>query len=118
MIEIDDNLKPEPPEPEPAKPILASSLLELEEKQRTRFLGNGESERIKTGCTEIDGLFDGEKGGGIERGIIFGISADGGDGRLVSERFVCSDHLSKISCKFRDEVGSSGPLILAMFDSV
>jgi hypothetical protein len=102
MIEIDDNLKPEPPEPEPAKPILASSLLELEEKQRTRFSGNGE--RIKTGCTEIDGLFDGEKRGGIERGIIFGISADGGDGRLVSESFVCSDHLSKIFCKFRDKV--------------
>ena len=83
-MEIDHSLKPDPPEPEPAKPILASSLLELETRQRKRFSGNGKSERIKASCTEIDGLFDGGKGEGIERGIILGISADGGDGRPVS----------------------------------
>lgn len=86
MIEIDHNLKPEPPEPEPAKPILASSLLELEEKQRKRFTGDAKSERIKTGCAEIDGILDGGEGEGIERGIILGVSADGGDGRLVSRQ--------------------------------
>jgi len=78
MIEIDPTIAPEP---KPATPILASQLLELEEKQRTRFTRDGKSERLGTACAEIDELLGGE---GVERGIVVGISADGGEGRLVS----------------------------------
>jgi RecA/RadA recombinase len=70
---------PEPPPPEPAKPILASQLLELEQKQRKRFTEQGQDERISAGCCEIDEIL----GGGCERGIVVGISAEGGEGRLV-----------------------------------
>jgi len=66
---------------QPAKPILASHLLDLEELQRQKFTSNGRPERLSSGCTEIDGLLGGE---GVERGIVVGISSDGGDGRLVS----------------------------------
>jgi len=83
MIELDHTAlnSPDPPPPEPAKPILASQLLELEKKQRKRFTGKGRDERISTGCREIDGIL----GGGCERGIVVGISAEGGEGRLVSD---------------------------------
>ncbi len=64
--------------PEPAKPILASHLLDLEKKQRLRFIEKG-GERISTGCPEIDEILD----GGIERGIVLGISADDVEGKLV-----------------------------------
>ena len=70
----------EDPAPDPAKPILASQLLDLEEKQRKRFTSHGRDERLRTECDEIDDLF----GGGIERGVVVGISAEGVEGRLVS----------------------------------
>jgi hypothetical protein len=72
-----------PETPQPAQPILASSLLEAEEKQRRRFSGWGE--RVRTGCAEIDEyvLGDARRGGGFERGIVLGISAGDADGRLV-----------------------------------
>lgn len=76
MIKIDHTALPPP---EPAIPILASHLLTIEEKQRTRFLSRGE--RIRTGCGEID---DYMLGGGCERGIVAGISAEAGKSRLVS----------------------------------
>lgn len=81
MIEIDHAAlnNPDPPPPEPAKPILASQLLALEKKHRKRFTEQGRDERILTGCGEIDEIL----GGGFERGIVVGISADGGEGRLV-----------------------------------
>lgn len=81
MIEIDhDALKNQDPSPpEPAKPILASQLLELEKKHRKRFTEQGRDERISTECGEIDEIL----GGGFERGILVGISAEGGEGRLV-----------------------------------
>jgi hypothetical protein len=66
--------------PEPAIPILASHLLELEEEQRKIFSSGARGDKIKTGCREIDDLL----GGGLERGILAGISADGDTGRLVS----------------------------------
>lgn len=66
-------------QPEPAKPILAYHLLRLEEKQRKRFTGAGRPERLSAGCAEIDELL----GGGLERGIVVGISSEGSDGRLV-----------------------------------
>lgn len=78
MIEIDHIVASEP---EPAKPILASQLLELEEKQRTRFIRDGRPEKLSTACAEIDELLGGE---GVERGVVVGISADAGEGRLVS----------------------------------
>jgi predicted ATP-dependent serine protease len=83
MIRIDHTAlnSPEPPPPEPAKPILASQLLELEKKQRKRFTEQGRDERISTGCSEVDEIL----GGGCERGIVVGISAEGGEGRLVSD---------------------------------
>jgi hypothetical protein len=67
--------------PEPAAPILASSLLDLEIKQRRRFAAQGE--RISTGCREVDEVVLG--GDGLERGIVVGVSAEGGQGRLVSK---------------------------------
>ncbi len=81
MVEIDHAAlnDPDPPPPEPAKPILASQLLELEKKHRKRFTERGRGERISTGCGEIDEIL----GGGLERGIVVGISAEGGEGRLV-----------------------------------
>jgi hypothetical protein len=81
MIEIDhDALNNQDPSlPEPAKPILASQLLELEKKHRKRFTKQGRDERISTECGEIDEIL----GGGFERGIVVGISAEGGEGRLV-----------------------------------
>lgn len=79
MVEIDHSTLPQP-EPEPAIPMLASTLLELEEKQRTRFTRRGLPERLGSGCEEVDEIL----GGGIERGIMMGISAEGIEGRLVS----------------------------------
>jgi predicted ATP-dependent serine protease len=83
MIEIDHTAlsKSDQPPLEPAKPILASQLLELEKKQRKRFTEQGKIERISTGCGEIDEIL----GGGCERGIVVGISAEGGEGQLVRE---------------------------------
>lgn len=65
---------------DPAQPILASSLLDLEERQRRRFAGKGE--RVSTGCTAVDESVLG--GGGLERGIVVGISSENLEGRLVS----------------------------------
>jgi RecA/RadA recombinase len=81
MIEIDHAAlkNPEAAPPEPAKPILASQLLELEKKQKKRFTERGGDERISTGCSEIDEIL----GGGCERGIVVGISAEGDEGQLV-----------------------------------
>lgn len=76
MIEVNHNSEPEP---EAAKPILASHLLDIEEKQRKRFAEFGEY--ICTGCAEIDGYV---LRGGLERGIVVGISGEGKEGRLVS----------------------------------
>lgn len=87
MSEIDHTAAPRP---EPAQPILASHLLAVQERQRTRFSGRGE--RIRTGCAEID---DYVLGAGCERGIVVGISAEGAEGRLVSGIYVpfCSSAL-------------------------
>jgi predicted ATP-dependent serine protease len=81
MIEIDHTTRNNSDQPalEPAKPILANQLLELEKKQRKRFTENGRNERISTGCSEIDEVI----GGGFERGTMVGMSAEGGEGRLV-----------------------------------
>lgn len=76
MVEINHNSEPEPVA---AKPILASYLLDIEEKQRKRFAKFGET--IRTGCSEIDEYV---LRGGLERGIIVGISGEGKEGRLVS----------------------------------
>jgi hypothetical protein len=82
MVEIDHAaLASPPPEPEFARPILASQLLDLEEKQRRRFCENGSDGRVKTGCGEIDEVLD----GGFERGIVVGLSAEGNEGGLVSD---------------------------------
>lgn len=64
----------------PAEPMLASSLLDAEERRRRRFAGKGE--RLSTGCTVVDDAVLG--GGGLERGIVLGISAEDLEGRLVS----------------------------------
>lgn len=64
---------------EPARPILASHLLDLEEKQRKLFINDGR--RLRTACADVDELFGGD---GVERGIVLGISGEGEDGRLVS----------------------------------
>lgn len=87
MIEIDHTAleNPDPPPPEPAKPILASQLLQLERKQRKRFTKQGGDERISTGCGEIDEIL----GGGCERGIVVGISAEGAEGQLVGAFQLC-----------------------------
>jgi hypothetical protein len=81
MIEVDhtDLSNLEPLDPDPAKPILASQLLDLEKKQRKRFTAQGRPEKISTGCGEIDEIL----GKGCERGIVIGVSAESGEGRLV-----------------------------------
>jgi hypothetical protein len=82
MVEVDHAaLESPPPEPEPARPILASQLLDLEEKQRRRFCEKGSDGRVKTGCGEVDEVL----GGGFERGVVVGLSAEGNEGRLVSD---------------------------------
>ena len=73
--------KDEPAPPLPAKPILASHLFDLEVQRRQRFTRDGKPERLSSGCAEMDALLG---GGGVERGVVLGISAGGGDGRLVS----------------------------------
>ncbi len=86
MIHIDHSLlpiaDPSPPPPEPAIPILASHLLDLEEKQRKRFVRHGRSERLSTGCKEVDELL----GGGVESVVVLGVSSSSerSEGRLVS----------------------------------
>jgi hypothetical protein len=82
MVEI-NNIAPAslPSNLEPARPILASQLLDLEEKQRRRFCEKGSDGRVKTGCGEIDDML----GGGFERGIVVGLSAEGNEERLVSD---------------------------------
>jgi hypothetical protein len=86
MFKIDHTAlnNPNPPPPEPVKPILASQLLEFEKKQRKRFTEQGKDEIISTGCGEIDEIL----GGGCERGIVVGISAEGGEGRQVGSFLV------------------------------
>ncbi|KAN0119755.1 hypothetical protein V8E51_001963 [Hyaloscypha variabilis] len=94
MFEIDHTalLNPDQPPPEPAKPILASQLLELEKKQRRRFTKQGKDERISTGCGEIDEVL----GGGCERGIVVGISAEGVEGLFISLHLLASIVLSNL----------------------
>ncbi|KAF8848676.1 hypothetical protein BDZ45DRAFT_635456, partial [Acephala macrosclerotiorum] len=86
MVEIE-------PEQEPATPMLASTLLELEEKQRTRFTRHGRPERLSSGCEEVDEIL----GGGVERGIVMGISAEGTEGRMISLHLLTSILLSHLS---------------------
>ncbi|KAH6667532.1 hypothetical protein B0J14DRAFT_489444 [Halenospora varia] len=113
------------PPPEPAKPITADQLLLLEIAQRKRFSRNGKSERIGLGCEGLDELFSlHEKRGndGIERGLVVGISAEGGrgergEGVLISLHALASiliPHLSsakpvpngKINATIIDTTGS------------
>lgn len=79
MVEIDHTTATKPG---PAKPIIATHLLDIEKLQHKRFSTRGNI--IKTGCAEVDNYV---LGGGFERGITVGISSDGSDGRLVSGRF-------------------------------
>ena len=76
MIEIDHTTLPAP---EPAKPVLASQLLVIEEEQRRRFADWGT--KIKSECVEVDEYV---LGGGFERGIVVGLSCERSEGRLVS----------------------------------
>jgi hypothetical protein len=85
MVELDHSTLLQP-EPEPAVPILASHLLQLEQKQRTRFIRDGRPEQLSTDCEDVDDIL----GGGIERGIVMGISSESIEGRLVSHTKVVS----------------------------
>lgn len=66
---------------QPARPLLASHLLDLEQLRRKRFGGTEANDRLSTGCSDIDKVLGGN---GVERGIVVGISAESGDARLVS----------------------------------
>ena len=90
MVEIDHTAVPPP---EPARPILASKFLAVEEKQRKRFSSRGEL--VKIGCGEIDDYL---LGGGYERGVVVGISADAGEGRLVSLPFLSFHTIIPVFC--------------------
>ncbi|KAK0112968.1 hypothetical protein ONS95_014682 [Cadophora gregata] len=98
MIHIDHSLlaNATQPPPEPALPILASHLLELEEQQQQRFTRYGRPRRLSTGCKELDDVLG---GGGIERGIVLGISApvEGREGRLLSLHLLASALLVHLS---------------------
>ncbi|KAI9644369.1 hypothetical protein NHQ30_007726 [Ciborinia camelliae] len=100
MIERDNTAQAEASySPEPAQPITADRLLELEERQRARFGGkNGGLARLKVGCPEIDdyvlcGCKD-KLNGGFERGIVVGLSTADGDeslgSRLISLNLIAS----------------------------
>jgi hypothetical protein len=106
MIEIDHTAvnNPDPPLPEPAKPILASQLLELEKDQRKRFTEGGRNERISSGCSEIDEIL----GGGCERGIVVGLSAEGSEGRFVGA-FLALSCWRKSTMRLVEVTGPSGP---------
>jgi hypothetical protein len=80
MMENDHEV---PPSSSPATPIQASDVLHLEIKQRMRFIDNGKPEKVTTGCQEVDELLGGTESRGVERGVVFGISA-GDEGRIVS----------------------------------
>ncbi|KAE8442349.1 hypothetical protein EG329_003420 [Mollisiaceae sp. DMI_Dod_QoI] len=92
MIELDHSALPQS-EPEPALPILASHLLQLEEKQRARFTGHGRRARLSTDCEDINEML----GGGIERGIVMGISGEGAEGRLISLHLLASALVPQLS---------------------
>ncbi|KAH7418108.1 hypothetical protein BKA64DRAFT_716890 [Cadophora sp. MPI-SDFR-AT-0126] len=98
MIHIDHSLLPNatPSPPEPALPILASHLLELEEQQRKRFARHGRPERLSTGCRELDEVLGGD---GTERGVVLGISAsvEAREGRLLSLHLLASTLLPCLS---------------------
>lgn len=81
MIDIDHAKEAEQLGPEPSRAILASHLLDLEEKQRKRFTGPGRAARVSAGCAVVDELLGGN---GVERGVVLGISGEGTEGRLVS----------------------------------
>ncbi|KAH7336213.1 hypothetical protein BKA65DRAFT_479133 [Rhexocercosporidium sp. MPI-PUGE-AT-0058] len=111
MIHIDHSLltqNPPPLPPEPALPILACHLLELEEKQRRRFVGNGRVERLSTGCAEVDEVLG---GGGVERGVVLGISAsvEGREGRLLSLNLLASALLPNIQTLTKSNSIPSSP---------
>ncbi|CZT03314.1 uncharacterized protein RAG0_10110 [Rhynchosporium agropyri] len=90
MIHIDHSLltNAPPSPPKPALPIIASHLLALEEKQRKRFSGKGRPERLSAGCREVDEVL----GGGVERGVVLGISAgvEDKEARLLSLHLLAS----------------------------
>ena len=92
-------------QPTPAQPILASDLLESEEKQRRRFADKGE--RISSACAVLDESVLGE--GGVERGVVLGISAEGLEGRLVSVRCLILSLVSSIFDMRRGELCSASP---------
>ncbi|PVH85020.1 hypothetical protein DL98DRAFT_511953 [Cadophora sp. DSE1049] len=98
MIHIDHSLltSSAPTPPEPALPIQASHLFELEEQQRERFTRHGRPERLSTGCREVDEVLG---GGGVERGVVLGISApvEGREGRLLSLHLLASTLLPYLS---------------------
>ena len=56
--------------------MTAERLLAVEMEQRERFSEFGE--RIMTGCEEIDEVV---LGGGLERGVVVGLSADASEGQ-------------------------------------
>ncbi|RFU32635.1 hypothetical protein B7463_g3702, partial [Scytalidium lignicola] len=84
--------------PLPLEPILASHLLELEIRNRDKFVRNEAVERLATGCEGIDEYVLG--GGGVERGVVIGVSAGvedecGDAGRLISLHLLASMLLSQ-----------------------
>ncbi|RDW92568.1 hypothetical protein BP5796_01962 [Coleophoma crateriformis] len=72
------------PAPEPATALAADKLLELERAQRRRFSKRGDGEELKarTGLKELD---DYVLGGGVDRGVVLGISAGSGSGGSAGE---------------------------------
>ncbi|CAG8983437.1 hypothetical protein HYALB_00000606 [Hymenoscyphus albidus] len=81
--------------PEPAKPFTADLLLTLELQHHQRFGGpNQERQRVSTGCEVLDTLFDGgesvERGRGVGRGTVVGLSAEGREGVLLSLNLLAS----------------------------
>ncbi|KAI9056025.1 hypothetical protein LZ554_000957 [Drepanopeziza brunnea f. sp. 'monogermtubi'] len=122
MIHIDHKFlsnRPPPP-PEPAVPILASHLLELEEKQHQRFDRNGGSGRLSTGCRDIDEVL----GGGIERGVVLGLSSnvEGFEGRLLSLHILASALIPRLASSKPGTkatiIDTTGSFPLALFYSI
>ena len=71
------------PHPRPAQPILASALLESALRQRSD--GNGRVKKIRSGVDELDEYV---LLGGVERGVVMGLSAGLGVGGVDVGRMV------------------------------
>ncbi|KAI9730468.1 MAG: hypothetical protein M1818_008163 [Claussenomyces sp. TS43310] len=102
------------PAPTPAAPLLASTLFSdmVRQKRRRRCVPG--LDRLRTGCAQID---EDVLGGGLERGIVCGVSAgmEQGAGRLLTFHILITALLSDphVTATIIDSTGSFPLLLLS-----